>query len=141
MTACVSTTGTAAENLVAPSRRTAMKLAGLTSDPDPALVRHIYDLNIMREHIDPATVATIVRDIPAMDAETFGNQNPAFWDDRAGEPRKALAALQTDPVYRRRCDDFVSAMVYGERSEFGAGIAMVAQLAKMTLRGGRDEAC
>jgi len=117
MTARVSIAETA-KNLVALTRRTAMELVGLSrGDPDPTLVRHIYDRNIMREHIDPATVATIVRDIPAMDAETFGNQNPAFWDDRAGEPRKALAALQTDPVYRRRCDDFVSAMVYGERSE------------------------
>jgi hypothetical protein len=42
--ACVGVAETAAEKLVSLTRRTAMDLAGATRDPDPALVRHIYDL-------------------------------------------------------------------------------------------------
>ena len=46
--ACVSVVETAAEKLVALTRRTAMEMAGLSRDPDPTLVRHIYDLHMMR---------------------------------------------------------------------------------------------
>jgi hypothetical protein len=47
---CVGVTETAAEKLVALTRRTAMELAGLSRDPDPTLVRHIYDLHVMQGH-------------------------------------------------------------------------------------------
>ncbi len=123
--ACVSVTETAAEKLVALTRRTAMELAGLSRDPDAALVRHIYDLHIMRRHIDMAQLAPLVRAIAATDAATFGNQYPAYRDDIAGETQKALDALRSDPVYRRRYDDFVFGMVYGERAEFETAIATV----------------
>ena len=50
-----SVTETAAEKLVSLTRRTAMDLAGLSRDPDPALVRHIYDLHMMRGSHRPGT--------------------------------------------------------------------------------------
>lgn len=53
--ACVSVVQTAAEKLVSLTRRTAMEMAGASRDPDPTLVRHIYDLHMMRESVDPAT--------------------------------------------------------------------------------------
>jgi hypothetical protein len=83
--ACVSVTETAAEKLVALTRRTAMELAGLSRDPDPTLVRHIYDLHLMQEHIDPAQVAALARDIAAADAREFRNQYPAYAADIASE--------------------------------------------------------
>jgi hypothetical protein len=46
--ACVDVTETAAEKLVSLTRRTAMDLAGLTRDFDPALVRHVYDLHMLQ---------------------------------------------------------------------------------------------
>src|SRR5271165_7404496 len=62
---CVSVTETAAEKLVALTRRIAMELAGLSRDPDPTLVRHIYDLHLMQGHIDPVQVGALARDIAA----------------------------------------------------------------------------
>jgi hypothetical protein len=129
--ACVSVIETAAEKLVSLTRRTAMELAGVSRDPDPALVRHIYDLHMMREHLDPAVVATLTRDIAAADAKEFRNQYPAYAADIARETRKALDALRTDPLHRRRYDDFVSAMVYGERPEFEDAMATVIGTAVM----------
>ena len=114
-----SVTETAAEKLVALTRRIAMELAGLSRDPDPTLVRHIYDLHLMQGHIDPGQVAALARDIAAADAKEFRNQYPAYAADIAGETRKALDALRTDPAYRSRYGDFVIAMAYGERPEFG----------------------
>jgi predicted nucleotidyltransferase component of viral defense system len=119
---CVSITETAAEKLVALTRRTAMELAGLSRDPDPTLVRHIYDLHMMRDLIDQQQVADLARAIAAADAEEFRNQYPAYAADIAGETRKALHALQTDPAIRERYGRFVAAMVYGEAAAFDAAM-------------------
>jgi Nucleotidyl transferase AbiEii toxin, Type IV TA system len=127
---CVSVTETAAEKLVALTRRIAMELAGLSRDPDPTLVRHIYDLHLMQGHIDPAQVAALARDIAAADAQEFSNQYPAYAADIAGETRKAIDALRTDPAYRTHYDDFVIAMAYGERPEFDIALAFVVALAE-----------
>jgi hypothetical protein len=61
--ACVSVTETAAEKLVSLTRRTAMDLAGLSRDFDPALVRHVYDLHMLQGHVDRGTVVTLARAI------------------------------------------------------------------------------
>lgn len=122
----VSVTETAAEKLVSLTRRTAMDIAGLSRDADPALVRHIYDLHLMRDFIDREAVAGMARDIAASDAAEFRNQYPAYQADPAGETRKALNALRTNPVYRERYIGFVAAMVYGEQATFDDAIATVA---------------
>jgi hypothetical protein len=72
--ACVSLTETAAEKLAALTRRIAMELAGLSRDPDPTLIRHVYDLHMMRLHVDVADVAALARDIAVADAAAFRNQ-------------------------------------------------------------------
>jgi hypothetical protein len=131
---CVSLTETAAEKLVSLTRRTAMELAGLSRDPDPTLVRHIYDLHALREHIDPIEVGNLAREIAKADAEEFGNQYPAYAEDIAGETQRALTAIRTDPVFRTRYDDFMAAMVYGERPDFDVAFAIVALLAKNITR-------
>lgn len=138
---CVSVTETAAEKLVALTRRTAMELAGLSRDPDPTLVRHIYDLHVMREHVDPAVVAELARAIAEADAREFGNQYPAYAADIAGETKKALQALQTAPAYRTRYGDFIVAMAYGERPEFGIAIGTVVMLANRLLTKRREQTC
>ncbi len=138
---CVSVTETAAEKLTALTRRIAMELAGLSRDPDPALVRHIYDLHLMQGHVDPADVAGLARDIAEADAKEFRNQYPAYAADIPGETRKALNALQTDPAYRSRYGDFVIAMAYGERPEFDIALATVVALAEKTIQRQGDDAC
>ena len=105
-----------------------MDLAGLSRDFDPALVRHIYDLHVLRDHIDRGTVIALAQDIAKADADEFRNQYPAYHADIAGETRKALDALRTDPVHRERYDRFVAIMVYGERVEFDEAMATVAGL-------------
>jgi len=127
---CVSITETAAEKAVSLTRRTAMELAGLNRAPDPTLVRHIYDLHMVRQQVDQAEGSNLMQSIARMDAEQFGHQHPAYRDDIAGETRKALAYLSTSPVVRTRYEGFVSAMVYGEIAPFGAAIATVQELVK-----------
>jgi hypothetical protein len=126
---CVSLTETAAEKLVALTRRIAMELAGLSRDPDPTLIRHVYDLHMMLGHVDPAEVAALARDIATADAAVFRNQYPAYAADIAGETGKALNALQTVPEYRARYDRFVADMAYGEQPDFSVAMKTVNRLA------------
>ncbi len=127
---CVSVTQTAAEKLVALTRRTAMDLAGLSRDADPALVRHIYDLHLMRDLVDHDAVAGMAKEIAVADAVEFRNQYPTYHADIAGETRKALDALQTDPVHRARYTEFVAVMVYGEKAEFDYALATVSTMTR-----------
>jgi 4-hydroxyphenylpyruvate dioxygenase-like putative hemolysin len=103
-----------------------MELAGLSRDPDPTLVRHIYDLHMMRALVDPSEVTILARAIAESDAREFCNQHPAYAANIAGETRKAVAALQDNVVYRQRYEDFQNAMVYGEKIGFVTTIVSVA---------------
>ena len=125
---CVSVTETAAEKLVALTRRTAMERAGLSRDPDPTLVRHIYDLHLMRAHLDHEATTDLARLIAIDDAEAFKNQYPAYKADMAGETHKALQALQSDAIFRERYASFVAAMVYGERPGFDEAMETIIDL-------------
>jgi predicted nucleotidyltransferase component of viral defense system len=130
---CVSVIQTAAEKLVALTRRTAMDLAGLSRGTDLALVRHIYDLHLMRDLVDHGAVAEMAKEIAASDAAEFRNQYPAYHADSAGETRKALDALRTDPVHRARYTAFVADMAYGEKAEFDDAMSTVTDLAARGL--------
>ena len=132
--ACVSVTETAAEKLIALTRRTAMVLAGLSRDPDPALIRHIDDLHVMRDQVDPTAVATLARAIATADAQEFRNQYPAYAADIAQETPKAIEALRTDPLHQSRYDSFITAMVYGEKPAYDDAFGTVVALAKQTMR-------
>lgn len=105
-----------------------MDLAGLARDVDPTLVRHIYDLHMIRDLFNPAEVAALARDIAAADAVEFRNQYPAYATGIAGETKKALDALRTDPLHRERYAGFLADMVYGERPEFDDALKTVTDI-------------
>lgn len=127
--ACVSVTETAAEKLVSLTRRLAMELAGVSRNPDPTLVRHIYDLHVIRERIDPEETGALARQIAQADAEEFKNQYPAYADDIAGETRKALLALRTDADIVERYARFAAAMVYDTPPSYDKALTTVLNLA------------
>lgn len=125
---CVSVTETAAEKAVSLTRRTAMEIAGAGQAPDPTLVRHIYDLHLVRTQIETTQVAALMRSIAVMDAEQFGHQHPAYRDDIRAETRKALAHLATNNEVRARYREFVAAMAYGKAVPFEDAIKTVQDL-------------
>ena len=91
-------------------------------------MRHIYDLHMMRDLVNPTEVAVLAGDIAAADAEEFRNQYPAYAADIAGETRKALEALRTDPLHRERYTGFFAAMVYGEQPEFDDALKTITDI-------------
>lgn len=128
--ACVSIVQTAAEKLVALTRRTAAELADAGGPRDAALVRHLYDLHVIRAQYDAAEVAALAREIMPHDAEVFGNQFPAYRADPMAETLRAVAALASDAGYARRYAAFCQDMVYGEAAEYAACIESLRALVR-----------
>jgi hypothetical protein len=55
---CVSILETAADKFFGLTRRASAELAGI-DEPDPTLVRHLHDLNALRDHYYAADVAAL----------------------------------------------------------------------------------
>jgi hypothetical protein len=131
---CVSITQTAAEKFVALTRRPAAEIAE-AGGPRPTLVRHVYDLHVLRAHYDPPEVAALAHEIMPHDAEVFGNQSPAYRDNPMAETLRALQALASDPGYARRYAAFRRDMVYGDTVEYAACMATLGALTEQLHKG------
>jgi hypothetical protein len=130
---CIGITETAAEKFVSLTRRTGMEIAGVSRGVDPMLVRHIHDLHVIRPHIDPPEAAALALAIAEDDAQDRKFQYAAYRTDIPGETRKALAAIQEDPVYRERYAAFSRGMVYGDQPSFEQAFVTVKELAVLFL--------
>jgi len=116
--ACSSILETAAEKLVALTWRAGSELAGLREVRDPTLVRHIYDLHVIREHYDAMEVATLAVDVMKADAATRGDRFPKWQNDPLGETIRAIDGIAGDKVFATGYANFLRDMVYGEAPDF-----------------------
>ena len=73
---CVAVVETVAEKFVALTRRVGPELADAGGPRDKTLVRHVYDLHIVRSHYDPSEVVALAREIIRADVEVYGHQFP-----------------------------------------------------------------
>jgi predicted nucleotidyltransferase component of viral defense system len=133
---CVSVAQTVAEKFVALTRRIAAETAAKT-DPDPTLIRHLYDLWAVHQHYDRDQAASLIPALMESDAEAFGNQLPAYRSDSLGATRAAINTLKADPAHTRRFATFQRDMVYGERVEFLPAMAELKALLE-AVDGGRQ---
>jgi predicted nucleotidyltransferase component of viral defense system len=127
---CVSIVETVAEKFVALTRRAGAELADAGGPRDTTLVRHVYDLHVLRAHYDPAAVVTLAQTIMRADAKVYGHQFPAYRDDPIAETLRAVAGMATEPSFARRYAVFQRDMVYGEGSEFETAMYTVTSLAR-----------
>jgi hypothetical protein len=126
---CVALVETVAEKFVALTRRAGAELADAGGARDPSLVRHVYDLHVLRAHYDLAEVVALARTIMLADAKAYGHQFPAYRENPIAETRRAVAGLAHDPHFANRYATFRRDMVYGESPEFQTALATVAALA------------
>lgn len=127
---CVSITQTAAEKFVALTRRIAAEIADAGGPRDSTLVRHIYDLHVLKSHYDPIEMVKLACEIMPHDAAVFDNQFPAYRDDPLRETRRAVEAMASDPIYAQRYTDFQRDMVYGQRLPFAEALQTITALSK-----------
>jgi predicted nucleotidyltransferase component of viral defense system len=109
---------TAAEKLVALTWRAGSELAGLRDERDPTLVRHIYDLHMIREHVDAAAIATLAHEVMLADAKKRGDKFPAWQKDPLGETLRTIEGIPKDKVFTDGYANFQRDMVYGDRPDF-----------------------
>jgi hypothetical protein len=126
--ACAAMEETAAEKFVALTRRAGMVLTGGQRERDPTLVRHIYDLHAIRAHYDTTEVGTLASEIMKSDAETYGNQFPAYRADPLSETLRAVDGIATDAGFARDYANFQRDMVYGDAPDFETAIATLRSL-------------
>ena len=127
--ACSSLLETAAEKLVALTWRAGSELAGLRDERDPTLVRHIYDLHMIREHYDAAAVATLAHEVMLADAKTRGDNFSAWQKDPLGETLRAIEGIPKDKVFTDGYANFQRDMVYGDKPDFKTAIGTLNTLA------------
>lgn len=130
---CVSVTETAAEKFISLTRRTAVELADARGSRDQTLVRHIYDLHVIREHYDAGEVAVLAKEIMVQDAEEFANQFPAYRDNPIAETKRAIQALAIEAVYAQRYAIFLRDMVYGESANYADCIKTLKSIANFLV--------
>ena len=126
---CVALVETVAEKFVALTRRAGAELADAGGPRDQTLVRHVYDLHMIRAHYDPAEVALLAREIMVADAAAYGHQFPAYRENPVAETLRAVSGLVADPGFADRYAAFQRGMVYGERVDFQTAVASVVALA------------
>ena len=105
------------------------ELADAGGPRDPTLVRHVYDLHMIREHYDLAEAALLAREIMLADAAAYGHQFPAYHTNPVAETLRAVAGLMANPGFGARYATFQRDMVYGESADFETAIAAVMALA------------
>jgi predicted nucleotidyltransferase component of viral defense system len=128
--ACTSIAEVAAEKFVALTRRAAAELADAGGPRDPTLVRHIYDLHVIRGHYEPAEVIALARTIMLADVKAYGHQFPAYRDDPVRETLRAVVDLGKEAGFATRYAAFLRDMVYGEdRADFKVALATINALA------------
>jgi predicted nucleotidyltransferase component of viral defense system len=126
--ACSSVLETAAEKLVGLTWRAGSELAGLRDVRDPTLVRHIYDLHVIREHYDPAEAAALALDVMKADAATRGDRFPAWQKDPLGETLRAIEGIPKDKVFIDGYANFLRDIVYGDGPNFNTAMASLKTL-------------
>lgn len=134
---CVALVETIAEKFVALTRRAGTELADAGGPRDPTLVRHVYDLYLVRAHYELVEVALLAREIMLADAAAYGHQFPAYRANPVAETLRAVAGLAADPGFARRYPEFQRDMVYGEHADFETAVAAVVALSAQVGDGGR----
>jgi predicted nucleotidyltransferase component of viral defense system len=127
---CAAIVETVAEKFVALTRRAGAELADAGGPRDPTLVRHVYDLHMLRAHYNATEAAILVQTIMGADIEAYGHQFPAYRDNPIAETLRAVAGMSGDPGFARRYTSFLRDMVYGDTPNFETALSTVASLAR-----------
>jgi len=135
--ACASISEIIAEKFVALTRRAGAELANAGGPRDATLVRHIYDLYVVRKHYKPSEVIDLAREIMLADVKAYGHQFPAYRDDPIAETIRAVTGLGGES-YAVRYGAFLRDMVYSdERPAYDAAMKNLAELTAYLRRKGR----
>jgi predicted nucleotidyltransferase component of viral defense system len=136
---CVSVPETAADKLVALTRRAGAHLAGIDAERDTTLVRHVHDIHATRTEYDVSRVAKIVDEIMPNEAAERAENYPAYRADPLAETLNTIDGIAASPDFAADHADFRRDMVYGGDIDFQTAMATVKELGRH-LRKAQDQA-
>ncbi|MDR7135319.1 hypothetical protein J2X06_002528 [Lysobacter niastensis] len=125
---CATIAQTAAEKFVALTRRIGEERSR-GDGRDDTLLRHVYDLHVIRPHYNHPEVNAMIPKIMVADAIAFGGRYRSYAEDPHAETLRVIAALREDSSYGERFRQFHQSMVYGEVVSFDAGLATLDEMA------------
>lgn len=110
---CVTIASIASEKFVALLRRVAAYERDNKKEDDETIVRHIYDLHLIREYLaDNTSIRKLIKEVIQTDVEQFGHQSQEFKDNPIEELRYGLKILNEMPIYKKRYEKFIGPLVY-----------------------------
>lgn len=131
---CASLSSIASEKFVALLRRTATFDRDNTKEDDETLVRHIYDLHLIRNLLNNDAVKSFVSQVIQTDMEQFGNQSTQFRDNPLEELNHGLKVLVDNVVHKERYEKFIGPLVYNPKAaNWESAISTIEQFAKLWL--------
>jgi hypothetical protein len=134
-TKCISIEETAIEKLIGLTRRI-MAIERGYYDDDKALIRHIYDLNAIKNRGKITNnFFELAKTIVNRDTKQFKNQHPEFSEDPVTEMKRSLALLKNKPQWKERYQAFVETMVYDDTPalEYENALKNVSELSKKVM--------
>lgn len=126
-TPCISVDETAIEKWVGLTRRVIAIERNYHPD-DSALVRHVYDLNSIKEanRIND-NFFTLAKAVVVSDAKQFKNQHPEYSLNPGEEIQESLMLLKNKPIWKEHYQTFLAEMVYDSSTaiEYEKAIATI----------------
>ena len=110
---CAELESIASEKFISLLRRTASVARDPSRMDDQALVRHVYDLDLILQSSKKIDlIKSMIYQVIEIDLEQFGNQHPEFVKDPKGELKFGLQALKDNPLHKERYQRFNGPLVY-----------------------------
>ena len=132
---CDSIKSITSEKFVSLLRRTALHGRDSSRADDKTLIRHVYDLHLIRGSMEePESLKAIVQKVIDVDQKQFGNQHQEFVNDAVKELHYGLSILLEQPHHRKRYDEFTKALVYhSDPAKWDQAIVSIQDFAKCWL--------
>ncbi len=113
---CVTAKTIACEKFISILRRTAAYERDNTKADDETLIRHIYDLDFLKDDVlaNIELTKTLTSRVIKIDRDQFGNQHKEFKDDPRTELKFGLRCLTENPKYKERYQKFIGPLVYND---------------------------
>jgi len=105
-----------AEKFISLLRRTSEELREIDKNPDHALVRHVYDINLIyKKKALTDSLFSIIPKVLSHDIKKYGARNEYFKMDPIKEMEFVLNELISDKKFAKRYNLFLDPLVYGNK--------------------------
>jgi len=95
------------------TRRTGALSRGINLWDDETLIRHVYDLHTIKNHLTiNKSFVDLIGTVIDADREQFKNQDPEFNDRPLEQINLALKELRSNSMYEDRYNQFLGPLVY-----------------------------